>query len=166
MSDWIMRDATAADRAACVAINKACMPEVGSMDDEKFGFFLEVSPFFKVVEIDGEVTGLLVGLTENETDYPSLNYKWFLERHGPFAYIDRIALSEACRGMGVGVGLYNEFEAWARSHAKPVMSAEVNTVPDNPRSHRFHQVFGFVEVGREQPYGGDEEVAMYDKVLV
>lgn len=166
MSGSQVRDATAEDQEACVAINKACMPEVGSMDTDKFDFFLEVSPFFKVVEIDGLVTGLLVGLTEAETDYPSPNYKWFCERHDAFAYIDRIALSEECRGMGVGVGLYDEFERWARSNAKPVMSAEVNTVPDNPRSHRFHQVFGFVEVGREQPYGGDEEVAMYDKNLV
>ncbi len=161
----MIRDATAADRDVAVAINLACMPEVGSMDNEKFDFFLNTSKFFKVVELDGEVVGLLVGLTEQDTDYPSKNYKWFCERHTSFAYIDRIALSEASRGKGFGPALYDAFEAWAREHGKPMLCAEVNTVPDNPRSRRFHEIFGFVEVGREQPYGGDEEVAMYDKPL-
>lgn len=164
--NFTIRDVTDADRDVCVAINEANMPEVGSMDVEKFEFFLAASPFFKVAEFNDTVVGLLVGLTENETAYPSKNYHWFLKRHDAFAYIDRIALLPDGRGQGIGVALYEMFETWAREQAKPVLSAEVNTVPDNPRSHRFHLLFGFEEVGREQPYGGDEEVAMYDKALL
>ncbi len=162
----LIRDAVASDRDVCLAINEACMPEVGDMDSEKFDYFLGVSPFFKAAEVDGTVVGMLVGLVEGIASYPSKNYAWFRNRHAAFAYIDRIALLESGRGRGIGVQFYEEFEAWARQQGKPVMSCEVNTVPDNPRSHRFHTIYGFVEVGRQQPYGGDEEVAMYDKVLI
>ena len=65
----------------------------------------------------------------------------------------------------VGQNFYRAAEAWAYGTGKSVLAAEVNTVPDNPASHRFHQAFGFVEVGRAKPYGGEEEVAYYEKKL-
>lgn len=161
----MIRDYTPADAEVVLAINEACVPEVGEMDADKLALFAEIADWFKVVEVDGDVVGLLVGLTEGMHRYGSPNYAWFSERHERFAYVDRIALGEASRGQGWGQRLYAAFETWARDNDKPVLSAEVNTIPDNPPSHRFHLAFGFVEVGRERPYGPDEEVAMYDKIL-
>lgn len=161
----MIRDYQAEDAAIVLAINAANVPEVGDMDEDKLALFADISPFFKVVEIDGSVVGMLVGLTEASTAYPSTNYGWFVERHASFAYVDRIALVEAGRGQGWGPALYTQFEQWAKDTNRPFLCAEVNTVPDNPRSHHFHKVFGFSDVERRQPYGGDEEVAMYEKSM-
>ena len=158
-----------ADAEAVLAINEANQPEVGPMDAAKLQFFEEVSPHFRVVEIDdgrsSEIVGLLIGLTEGQTSYASPNFGWFRDRHPRFAYVDRVALSPSARGQGWGPALYREFEVWARRFDRPVLCAEVNTVPPNPRSTRFHQIYGFVEVARCRPYGPDEEVAMFELVL-
>ena len=150
------------DADAVLALNEANVPDVGTMDAEKLQLFVDHSPYFRVVELNGQVVGMLVGLTEAETVYPSPNFKWFCERHQSFAYVDRVALAESTRGQGWGPALYKDFEGWARSQNKPFLCAEVNTIPDNPRSLRFHEIYGFVEVGRERPYGADEEVAMLE----
>lgn len=149
------------DADVVMALNEANVPEVGTMDRDRLQLFADHSPYFRVVEVAGEIVGLLVGLTEAETMYPSPNYKWFCERYPSFAYIDRVALAESSRGQGWGPALYKDFEAWGREQGKPALLAEVNTIPDNPRSRRFHEIYGFVEVGRERPYGPDEEVAMF-----
>lgn len=162
----MIRDYRGSDAAAVLAINEECVPEVNSIGPRTLEMFARVSPFLKVVEVENQVVGFMVGLTEEAAEYQSKNYGWFCQRHEAFAYVDRIAFAATGRGQGWGPALYEHFEAWARQHDKPVMSAEVNTIPDNPRSHRFHELFGFVEVARRRPYGPDEEVAMYDKSLI
>jgi predicted GNAT superfamily acetyltransferase len=161
----MIREYKTDDADKVLAINAACVPEVGTMNANKLALFVELSPFFKVIELDARVVGFLIGLTELSTQYTSPNYVWFSKRHERFAYIDRIAIAEEGRGQGWGQKLYNEFESWARDQNKQVLAAEVNTIPDNPPSHRFHQAFGFVDVKRTYPYGPKEEVAMYEKVL-
>ncbi|MGI9604502.1 MAG: GNAT family N-acetyltransferase [Acidimicrobiales bacterium] len=153
------------DHDAVLALNAANVPEVGPMDAEKLAFFLEISPFLQVVEADEGIIGMLVGLTEESVGYGSPNYAWFLERLETFAYVDRIAIAESARGMGWGPELYRRFEAWALETGKAALCAEVNTIPSNPRSIRFHELFGFAEVARRNPYGPDEEVAMFEKLL-
>ena len=61
--------------------------------------------------------------------------------------------------------MYEEFETWAASTDRPLVCAEVNTVPPNPRSLRFHQRRGYEQVAEIAPYGGDERVAMVEKHL-
>lgn len=161
----MIRPYVASDRAAVLAINADNVPEVGEMDDAKLDLFERISPWFRVVEVNGSLVGLLVGLTEDSTDYQSPNYRWFLDRNSSFAYVDRIALAEEGRGKGWGPALYDEFSAWATMNGRPLLCAEVNTVPANPRSTRFHEIYGFVEVARQRPYGPDEEVAMFEKPL-
>jgi predicted GNAT superfamily acetyltransferase len=160
-----MRAYQPVDAEAVLRINLECVPEVGDMDAAKLALFEQIAGFFAVVEHGGDVVGFLIGLDEFAHAYTSPNYRWFADRHGAFAYVDRIALSERARGNGFGPDLYRAFESWAVGGGKPVLTAEVNTIPDNPRSHRFHETFGFAEVERRRPYGPDEEVAMYEKLL-
>ncbi|MEZ5226999.1 MAG: hypothetical protein R2710_10080 [Acidimicrobiales bacterium] len=64
-----------------------------------------------------------------------------------FAYVDRIAIAESeSRDQGWGPALYHDFQAWAVANDRPRLAAEVNTQPPNPRSLRFHEIFGFDEV--------------------
>ncbi|MDH4075128.1 MAG: GNAT family N-acetyltransferase, partial [Acidimicrobiia bacterium] len=88
------------------------------------------------------------------------------ERHPSFAYIDRVAIDERQRGAGWGPALYREFEAWARESGRSLLCAEVNTEPPNPRSLRFHDLFGFDMVAQFRPYGtNDYRVGMMEKRL-
>lgn len=164
MAEWRIRSRIPADDARVRAINADNVPEVGVLDEARFALFATQAPHFDVVELDGEVVGLFVGLVEG-IDYASPNYRWFVERHERFAYVDRIALEARARGIGIADELYGRFEDWARETARPVLCAEVNVVPANPRSMRFHERRGFRAVGEVAPYGTDERVAMVEKPL-
>jgi predicted GNAT superfamily acetyltransferase len=160
----VIRPYRPADREALLALNAANVPEVGPMDGAKLELLLAEALRFDVVELDGAIEGALVVLGDGGT-YRSPNYRWFAERHERFAYVDRVMLSERLRGQGWGKALYDAAVATARALGKPVLTAEVNTLPPNPRSFRFHEGCGFVEVGRQRPYGPDEEVAMFELVV-
>ncbi len=160
----MIRDYQPADAQAVLAVNAANQPEVGPMDDAKLQLLLTEALLVRVVDIAGTVEGFMILLEEGGT-YASPNYAWFCARYPTFAYVDRIALNPGARGGGWGLALYEEAVACARDNSKIALVAEVNTVPNNPRSLRFHTRFGFQEVGREQPYGGEEEVAMLAMTL-
>jgi len=164
MAEWRIRPRTATDGAAVRAVNASNVPEVGVLDEHRFALFAAAAPHFDVVEMDGVVVGVFVGLVEG-IEYASPNYRWFADRHPRFAYVDRIALQPAARGVGIADDLYGRFEAWAAETGRPVVCAEVNVVPPNPRSMRFHERRGYEVVGELAPYGTDERVAMVEKVL-
>ena len=115
-----------------------------------------------MVEVDGGVCGLFVGLVEG-LPYASPNYRWFADRHDRFAYVDRIALQPEVRGLGIADELYERFETSAAGTGRPVVCAEVNVVPPNPRSMRFHERRGYRVVDEIAPYGTEERVAMVEK---
>lgn len=161
----MIRNYTEADAEQVLALNAACVPEVGPMDAEKLAGFADWAPYFKVVEADGSVVGMLIGLTE-EAPYSSPNFGWFVERYPLFAYVDRVAVSETERGSGWGPALYRDFEQWARDNQRPELCAEVNVVPPNPRSLRFHEIFGFDPIEHFEPTGSDDyRVVMLVKKL-
>lgn len=162
MAEWKIRPRTSGDDDGIRAVNAANVPEVGPLDDGRLALFAADAARFDVVEVDGAVVGLFVGLTDG-IDYASPNYRWFVERHPRFAYVDRIALQPEARGLGIADELYARFERWAAEADRPVVCAEVNIVPPNPRSMRFHERRGFVPVGELAPYGTEERVAMVEK---
>jgi len=93
-----------------------------------------------------------------QTTYGSLNYAWFNQRYDAFLYVDRIAVAANQRDRGVGSALYERVVACANEHAVPV-AAEVNRLPPNPGSMRFHHRFNFVEVGTLD-HGANKSVTM------
>ncbi|MEM9133918.1 MAG: GNAT family N-acetyltransferase [Actinomycetota bacterium] len=161
----MIRPFTDADTDQVLTLNAANVPEVGEMDADKLAGFVEWAPYLQVVEVDDAIVGLLIGLTEG-LPYGSPNYTWFGERHPSFAYIDRIAIDEKQRGAGWGPALYRAFEAWVTESGRSLLCAEVNTEPPNPRSLRFHDLFGFDMVAQVEPYGtSDYRVGMMEKRL-
>lgn len=160
----MIRNYRADDFEAVMLLNEANVPEVGEMDEEKLELLLREAGLVQVIEIDGSIQALMFILVEGGT-YGSPNYAYFCDRHEAFAYVDRIALAEGVRGQGWGPKLYSSAQQWAIANAKPFLVAEVNTIPNNPRSIRFHEIFGFTEIERRKPYGPDEEVAMFEKAL-
>ena len=160
-----MRPYEPADAAGARALNEANVPEVGSADAERWEWLVDLAEHVEVAEADGEVVAFLVGFAEG-SDYDSPNYRWFGARHGRFAYVDRVAVAEAHRGTGIAHELYRSFEAWGRGRGAGVLCAEVNTVPPNPRSRRFHARLGFLPVAETEPWAETEPghlVAMVEK---
>ncbi|MBL8777561.1 MAG: GNAT family N-acetyltransferase [Acidimicrobiales bacterium] len=142
------------DAAGALALNQANVPEVGSADAERWAWLLELADHAEVVEDDGEVVAFLVAFAEGSI-YDSPNYRWYGARHERFAYVDRVAVAEAHRGTGIAHQLYESFEAWGRGRGAGVLCAEVNTVPPNPRSLRFHERLGFRPVAELEPWADE-----------
>lgn len=152
------------DAGALLEQNAANVPDVGPLDRTKLEFLVGEALLVEVLELGGKLEGAIVVLADGGT-YRSPNYRWFAERHPEFAYVDRVMLSAATRGQGWGVSMYERAVNAARAAGKTVLAAEVNIEPPNPRSIRFHERFGFVEVGRLRPYDPDEEVALFELTL-
>ena len=133
------------DIDAMWAINEQGLPGTGKVSKKEIVQLLEFSSLSVGAYDQGELVGFVVCLPP-KTAYGSLNYAWFNEHYESFVYVDRIAVSEENRNKGVGSALYDHVVSYSKQHGAPV-AAEVNREPPNPGSMRFHNRFGFEEVG-------------------
>lgn len=162
-SEAVIRNVQAADLPGALAVNNSCVPAVNELTLDRLTWFVEIASWFPVVELDGEIVGLMIIMLGPSTPYDSSNYQWFGERYDPFLYVDRIALSEKARGLGLGRRLYEQLLTRdRRDHATVV--AEVNILPTNEPSMRFHQRLGFGPVGARQ-FAEDKWVVMLAREL-
>jgi uncharacterized protein len=151
------------DLAELHRINEDNVPAVGPLTREDLEILIGQSHTTLVAEAEGRIGGFLLGLVE-DTDYGSLNYRWFCERHPAFAYIDRIAVDAGFQGSGIGARLYEALEAYVNGQ-RPVLACEVNSLPPNPGSLRFHKRLGFVEAGEQVFEPGAKAVVYLIKPL-
>jgi len=162
VSEVQIREYTPDDAEAVLALNEANRPAVGALDLAGLGALVEEAVWVPIVVLEGEVVGFAILLAEG-AGYESPNYRWFCARHRSFLYVDRIAFGEGAQGRGLGSRLYALAVERARRHGRPMMCAEVNTLPPNPGSYRFHVRAGFVDVAHMRPYRPDSEVAMLER---
>ena len=139
-----IRDVAASDLDAVLELNEANVPEVGSISAEQMSWFMEHAPYFRVVDVDDRIGALLVGLRPG-LDYGSPNYRWFAERYDDFGYIDRVAVAEHARRLGLASRLYSDFES-TLPESVGVMTCEVNLRPPILRGHvnewlEFHALY-------------------------
>jgi predicted GNAT superfamily acetyltransferase len=88
-----------------------------------------------------------------------MNYRWFSEHYDDFAYIDRVAVNQRARRLGLASRLYDDFQTSMPEHVR-LMTCEVNLRPPNPDSMLYHERRGFKVVGRQETEGGGKEVAL------
>ena len=127
------------------SINEQGLPGTGQVSEEEVSDLLKLSTLSFGVFRKEELVGFVICLSPR-TEYKSLNYGWFNEKYDDFIYVDRIAVSLDQRNKGIGSRSYEEVIAFSQKHEIPV-AAEVNLKPPNPGSMRFHNRFGFEEVG-------------------
>lgn len=167
-------EATPADLPAVLALNAANVPHVGALDAAKLARLWGEAFALRVARVDGEgdgevgaVVGFMLAMVEGAA-YESLNYLWFAARYPRFTYVDRIAVAEGWRGLGVGRRLYGDVEALARAAGRGAggwLTCEVNLAPPNPGSLAFHARLGFAGVGERWDDGGATGVRMLAKVV-
>jgi predicted GNAT superfamily acetyltransferase len=95
---------------------------------------------------------------EESDAYEGGHFLWFRSRFDRFLYVDRVVVAAAYRRRGFGRLLYCDLikRAEQRGHTRVV--CEVNLVPPNPTSDKFHAAHGFEEVGRAALDGGAKTV--------
>lgn len=159
----MIRAYTPADLARLHVINEASTPNVSTETEASLAACFATGMCLVAVDAADTPLGFL-SLVEPGADYPSQNYAWFEARGGDYAYVDRIALAPETRGQGLGPKLYTRaFEHFAGK--RETMVCEINTVPPNLGSKRFHERLGFHVVGHAAHDPGVYEVAFLERRL-
>ena len=160
--NFTLRDALLEDLDEVLALNDANVPAVGDVGIDKMRWFREHAHYFRVAVADGRLAAFLIGLRPG-TSYESSNYRWFCHNYDDFAYVDRIAVAEHARRFGLASRLYDDFAA-AMTEVE-MMTCEVNILPPNPSSMRFHERMGFRQVGTIEYEPGAKAVALMERRL-
>jgi uncharacterized protein len=139
-------------------LNEAAVPAVNSVDLLQMRWFADHAAYFGVALRDGDIAGFLIGMRPGTT-YASLNYRWFCDRYDDFGYIDRVAIASGARRLGLATRLYQDFDA-SLPPSVGLLTCEVNIVPPNESSMRFHEDFGFRTVGTQTLQNERKQVAL------
>jgi len=153
------RTATINDFEAVLALNRESERFLSPLTRGRLELLHAEADLHQVIEVDGAVVAFVLALREG-SGYDSVNYRWFVDRYERFLYVDRVVVAAAQHGRGLGRMLYDAVFAHARTTGVPRITCEYDLDPPNPASARFHDVFGFREVGRQRVAGGSKQVSL------
>ena len=159
----VVRDATAQDHAAVLALNNGATPHVNPLALEQFTWLVAHAVYFRVCADEAGVAGFIIALQSGLT-YWSENYQWFASQPEPFLYLDRVVVAPRAQRQGVGQALYKDIVAFAIGQW-PRITLEVNLRPPNPVSLAFHDAMGFRRVGERHYEAGEKSVVMLERTL-
>ena len=154
-----LRDAQESDFEAILALNAAAVQHTSELRFDRLQELARLACYHKVAVSDGRVAGFLLAMREG-APYQNDNFAWFAARYERFIYVDRIVIDAAWAGMGVGSRLYDDLFEWARRTCTGVITCEYNIEPPNLASKRFHDRFGFREVGTRWVTPGTKRVSL------
>lgn len=155
----ILRTATTADFPHLLCLNEESERYLSPLTAVRLGLLFGEAAYCRVVVRDGEIVAFLLAFREGCT-YDSVNYRWFVEHYERFLYIDRVVVSNAFQGKGIGKTLYDDIFAFARQTGAQRLTCEFDIDPPNEASRRFHQRYGFTEVGTQAVAGGKKMVSL------
>lgn len=158
-----IRDIASADIDWLLRLNNEAVPHVNHLERQDLDGLLAMACYARLALIDDRPMAALIGFWPG-TDYESAHYCWFSDRFEDFFYVDRVIVADGARGKGVGQAIYDDIERFASDRTTRI-ALEVNSLPPNPVSMRFHQIRGFVEVGDMTHEGGAKKVVMMVKTL-
>ena len=141
-------------------LNRVNVEVLSPMDEAKFRYFVRVSDMFQIAEADGEPVAFLIALREGLPDYTSENYIWFSNQYDKFLYVDRIVIDAKARSLGIGRELYEGVFERADQCGAGRVTAEVDIIPYNGPSLKFHDAMGFEEVGQQVIRSGEIKVSL------
>jgi predicted GNAT superfamily acetyltransferase len=156
---FLIRATTTADLPAVLALNAEWEHFTSALDASSLASLHGQAAYHRVVVSDGRVVAFLLALREG-ADYASPNYRWFADAGRPFLYVDRVVVSRLEQGRGLGEALYDDIFEFASAEGVGRVVCEVDVDPPNAASIRFHDRFGFVEVGTQLVGGGTKRVSL------
>jgi len=147
--------------------NQASVPGVSTESIEDLALWIDLATCLVAANDADQALGFITIMPLGLHAYPSDNMRWFetyAERiEKAVLYVDRIAFSPEARGKGLGEALYQA--AFLHFQDADEIGCEVNTLPPNPGSHRFHQRLGFRQVGTQDFVPGEKSVTYYARRL-
>jgi predicted GNAT superfamily acetyltransferase len=155
-------DLSSLDAAIMLPLNNAHADETSALDAASLTALLDLA--FYARGIDRGATALLIALDQNAR-YDSPNFLWFKANRESFVYIDRVIISSAARGHGLGRSLYEDLFAVAKHAGHNRVVCEVNIDPPNRVSEAFHAVMGFCAVGEATIHSGTKTVRYLERSL-
>ena len=156
----VIREMITSDLDEVWQINQENVPAVGEESIEALVEILAMSSISLVAEYKNTVVGFCMVLGPH-TSYGSPNYLYFCSKLTNFIYLDRVAVTAAWQGKGIGADLYREVAS--RSTAD-WFALEVNTKPRNDGSLKFHAREGFVEMEERETRPGKKVSLMAKKL--
>ncbi len=150
------------DYAFILKLNEENVEVLSPMNEERLKKFVGAAELLLVAEVDGTLAAFLIALREGLDFYDSENYRWFSKQYERFLYVDRIVIDEPYRGMGLGRMLYQKIFNHAAATDVPSVTAEIDTIPYNETSLKFHEAMGFVEVGMQMIRGNSIQVSLQE----
>ncbi len=160
----LIRDIAESDFPAVLELNSESVHFLSPLSRGRLETLLAQSAYHKVLEQDGRIIAFIMTFSA-DADYDSPNFLWFKERYPSFLYIDRLVVRDGFRNKGVGKMLYRDLMVYCRERNLPRITCEVDIVPPNPVSLRFHQAHGFREIGSHRPYDGKKQVSLMEKLV-
>lgn len=156
----LIRDYKDSDLEWFLELNNRAVPAVNALTSDTFAVNVKCSDKILVAEEDGIQLGIIILMREG-CGYPSRNFKWLSAKFDQHLYVDRIIVDDKAWGRGAGRALYEAALSYAEGLGLPV-TAEVNVIPNNPRSHAFHLKLGFGAL-EDVEYDPDYAVRYYSK---
>ena len=117
--------------------------------------------YHRVACRDGKVDAFLLALRPG-SDYDSPNYRWFADRYTDFVYIDRVVVRATARSAGLATLLYEDLFRRAVESGIFRVTCEFDTDPPNEASRKFHERFGFVEIGTQRVGASRKAVSLQE----
>jgi uncharacterized protein len=164
MTPHIIRNVTQADFETVLRLNLESEHFLSSLTLPQLQSLHAQAWYCRAIAVDGRVLGFLLALREG-ADYQSVNYQWFAARYSEFLYIDRVVIDSAARGQHLGVHLYENLISVARGAGLKRITCEFDSDPPNEASRRFHERFGFQEVGSQRLGLGKKAVSLQEMSL-
>lgn len=153
---------TPSHHAQFLRINERFVDWLSPLDQAGLDYVLSKAAYARQID---DAQAVLIGYP-HDVDYPDhWNISWLSQKFEAFFYIDRIIVDERAHGKGYGKQLYADIETFARERGYPLLCCEVNTIPDNPASHRFHLAQGFIPCGEQTHASRKKAVRYYAKRL-
>ena len=159
-----IRRVTLDDISFVLELNEKNVEVLSPMDEAKYFYFIDKSEMVAVIEVDGKLAAFLIALREG-IDYGSENYIWFSHQYEKFLYVDRIVVDEEFRGQRLGRQIYENVFRHAAETGVDIVTAEVDIIPYNEPSLKFHEAMGFTEVGQQVIRGGEIKVSLQERKI-
>ncbi len=164
MLRYVIRESAESDFGALLRLNAESEHFLSPLSLPRLQFLHAQAWYRRVICLDETLLGFILAFREG-ADYDSPNYLWFAARYSDFLYIDRIVIGSVARGQGLAARLYADLFNCARGAGVIRITCEIDVDPPNEASRRFHERFGFREVGRQHVAGGRKVVSLQQMLL-